>query len=272
MATNTLTDQNISDTYVGLLHGQGEQLPITGQVLMYDGNGNSTSIRVGRLGQGFSVIGTLSSDVLSVAGITYPTADGSVNSYMKTDGAGTLSFGSIGINDLPTLSPNPASTYINISSITIDAKGRVTNVKESGGGASYSLVSLFATPIILVDTVLREYSSTVNVYRSNMPAGTTHVLLHVDMAACSTPNDRVRSDKCAVYINNDEVCAIGSDVWMVGETLEDHYTNNNTTHWYAQIDTSNNISVRITPATNNMRTRTRVKLLGYATFNTLSNP
>lgn len=55
MSTNTLLDQYIDDTFPGVLHASGAELPATGQQAIYDGAGNKTSISIGREGQGFKV-------------------------------------------------------------------------------------------------------------------------------------------------------------------------------------------------------------------------
>ena len=38
MASESLTNTNISETYVGVLHAKGEALPASGQEDIYDGN------------------------------------------------------------------------------------------------------------------------------------------------------------------------------------------------------------------------------------------
>lgn len=270
MATNTLTDQNISDTYVGLLHGQGEQLPITGQVLMYDGNGNSTSIRVGRLGQGFSVIGTLSSDVLSVAGVTYPTADGTANQYMKTDGSGTISFDSISDSDLPSLIPNPASTYKGVSAITVDSKGRVTNVVTAESG-SIVPVYLYETPIAILETS-GSYNSNINVAKANMPSDATYALLKIHGEVCWSTAGPGTVSNLSVYIN-------GVRAFMTGCSqlpADNHGHGEGTISiWFAKM-TGNEITVQVSREIGRYAAEyssyASVDLLGYASYNTLSNP
>ena len=62
MATTTLTNATISETYVSLLHSNGEILPATGQVVIYDGCGNESSIKIGRCldNAGLTVCGPIS--------------------------------------------------------------------------------------------------------------------------------------------------------------------------------------------------------------------
>ena len=62
MATTTLTNTTISDTYVSLLHANGEILPPTGQVVIYDGCGKESSIKIGRCSSsaGLTVCGPIS--------------------------------------------------------------------------------------------------------------------------------------------------------------------------------------------------------------------
>ena len=51
MATTSLYDTNISDTYVGVLHAKGEVLPKTGLQSVFDGAGNESSLKIGRVGE-----------------------------------------------------------------------------------------------------------------------------------------------------------------------------------------------------------------------------
>mgnify|MGYP003630523599 CR=1 FL=1 len=65
---NALTDTNISTTYAGVLHAQGEPIPATGLKVVYDGVGNKSSLSVGRDGQGIRVTGTIIADSIAVGG------------------------------------------------------------------------------------------------------------------------------------------------------------------------------------------------------------
>jgi hypothetical protein len=63
---NALTDTNISTTYAGVLHAQGEPIPATGLKVVYDGVGNKSSLSVGREGEGIRVTGTIIADSIAV--------------------------------------------------------------------------------------------------------------------------------------------------------------------------------------------------------------
>lgn len=70
MATpkTSLTNTNISDTYVGVLHAKGISLPDIGLQDIYDGAGNQSALKLGKYGQGITVNGgitTTNSIVLS---------------------------------------------------------------------------------------------------------------------------------------------------------------------------------------------------------------
>lgn len=67
MPATDLTNTNISETYRGILHFRGEQLPATGQVDVYDGIGNKTSIKIGRACNGVTVCGPLTCDEVKVS-------------------------------------------------------------------------------------------------------------------------------------------------------------------------------------------------------------
>jgi hypothetical protein len=64
MATTTLTNTSISETYVSLLHSNGEILPAVDQEWIYDGCGNRSSLKLGRACNGATICGTLSCDTL----------------------------------------------------------------------------------------------------------------------------------------------------------------------------------------------------------------
>jgi|TARA_R100000951_G_scaffold34360_1_gene29223 hypothetical protein len=65
MASTSLTNTNISDTYVGVLHAKGEPLPATGSEYIYDGFGNRSGLRLGR--DEIDISGTLGSDFATAA-------------------------------------------------------------------------------------------------------------------------------------------------------------------------------------------------------------
>jgi hypothetical protein len=56
----SLTNTNISTTYLGVLHSNGEQLPTSGQQRMSDGAGNTSAISIGRDCNGVTICGPLS--------------------------------------------------------------------------------------------------------------------------------------------------------------------------------------------------------------------
>jgi hypothetical protein len=102
MATSTaLTNTNISDTYKGVLHAMGTQLPAQGLQYIHDGDGNRTSLQLGRTGQGISVTGGVATtgsvvlyaiggtgvtNTLNLSTSTYPRIQfGGFNSNAGTD-------------------------------------------------------------------------------------------------------------------------------------------------------------------------------------------
>ena len=73
MASESLTNTNISETYVGVLHAKGEALPASGQEDIYDGFGNKSALSLGRAGQGIDVDGALGSNFkAAIADTIYP--------------------------------------------------------------------------------------------------------------------------------------------------------------------------------------------------------
>lgn len=65
MASESLTNTNISDTYVGVLHAKGEALPASGLQDVYDGFGNKSSLKIGRDGEGIDVSGDIGANLVS---------------------------------------------------------------------------------------------------------------------------------------------------------------------------------------------------------------
>lgn len=55
----SLTDQDISATYKGLIHAQGTTLPIIGQTRLYDGDGTVTALSLGANSNGATIYGGL---------------------------------------------------------------------------------------------------------------------------------------------------------------------------------------------------------------------
>lgn len=95
---SSLTDANISDTYIGVLHASGQQLPSNGQAVVHDGYGNTSSLSVGVSGNGISVAGpsTLQSvvatstvvDTLSAS--TYVISPNIAKAWALIQGNGTI--------------------------------------------------------------------------------------------------------------------------------------------------------------------------------------
>jgi hypothetical protein len=60
--TSSLTNTNISETYVGILHAMGTALPPNGQQHIHDGDGNRTALKIGREGQGVTINGGITTN------------------------------------------------------------------------------------------------------------------------------------------------------------------------------------------------------------------
>ena len=73
MASKSLTNTNVSDTYVGVLHAEGAPLPASGKADIYDGFGNKSALQVGRDGNGVEVSGDLGPNfAAAIADVIYP--------------------------------------------------------------------------------------------------------------------------------------------------------------------------------------------------------
>ena len=89
MASNSLTNTNISETYVGVLHANGAALPpLPQREDLYDGFGNKSALKVGRAGAGIDVDGTLGASFkTAIAEAIYPV--GSVIFSQDNNNPGT---------------------------------------------------------------------------------------------------------------------------------------------------------------------------------------
>ena len=94
MASTSLTNTNISKTYVGVLHAKGAALPATGQEDVYDGFGNKSALKVGQAGKGIDVDGPLGDAFkTAIAEAIYPV--GSVIFSQDNNNPGTNCYRSV---------------------------------------------------------------------------------------------------------------------------------------------------------------------------------
>ena len=71
MASESLTNTNISDTYAGVLHAKGEAIPASGLQDVYDGLGNKSALKIGR--NGVDINGTVGDGfAAAIAAAFYP--------------------------------------------------------------------------------------------------------------------------------------------------------------------------------------------------------
>jgi len=131
MGTVTLTDKLVKDTYKGVLHAQGESLPSTGTVDVYDGGGQQSSLSLGLSGNGGAISGGFSiSRQLSAGELKYTETDSLSGAYFPliSDGNKSVVFGQMTSRALIDLVPSPAGTYSSVENITVNSKGLVTNI------------------------------------------------------------------------------------------------------------------------------------------------
>ena len=96
---DSLTNNSVASTYKGILHAEGAELPQTGIKQIRDGNGNTTSLLLGRAGQGVSCQ-SLSASNFVANNIQYPAGPGQrfnvvTQSTSTVDGTCTLGLSSI---------------------------------------------------------------------------------------------------------------------------------------------------------------------------------
>jgi hypothetical protein len=136
MSTTILTNYLVANTYGGVMHAQGEQVPGVGQVYLYDGLGNQTSIKVGRFSAGATINGLLSSGRMHSSGLKYPIGIGNIYDIVyQSDTEGQLDL--IDINELvqshtPSFPPFTVAadgTYYNPSKLVI-RDGLITSILD----------------------------------------------------------------------------------------------------------------------------------------------
>jgi len=96
---DSLTNNSVASTYKGILHAEGAELPQTGLKQIRDGNGNTTSMLIGRAGQGVSCQ-SLSASNFIADNIQYPSGPRQkynvvIQSTSTVDGTATLGLSSI---------------------------------------------------------------------------------------------------------------------------------------------------------------------------------
>lgn len=130
-----LTDNFVANTYKGLLHAQGEEIPASGEVDIYDGAGNKTDITLGRQ---TTICGSASAGVLSAAGLAYPTGPGNKYDIVTQITDGDTGTGTLQLENISTIicnatnglsSYNPTLNPTKIPIPTIEC-GLVTDITE----------------------------------------------------------------------------------------------------------------------------------------------
>lgn len=139
--TPQLTNTNISDTYLGVLHARGVPLSATGQTKIHDGSGEISALSLGRQNQGASITGNLTcnstitgSNVIANQ-LTMPRIDTGVNNHIVVrSGTGTLALS--GFSDVfNAVYSLPNGTYVN-PRITV-ANGLITGIESRGAVRNY---------------------------------------------------------------------------------------------------------------------------------------
>ena len=72
IAATNITNVNISDTFYGLLHAGGQNIPPTGQSQIYDGYGTPTALKLGANCNGATICGTVTCNTLSADDLSTP--------------------------------------------------------------------------------------------------------------------------------------------------------------------------------------------------------
>ena len=79
---NALTNTNISATYKGVLHANGEPIPDVGLKPVYDGTGVQSALSIGRTNQGATVSGLLQADDVKAGQLRMPNVDKGIENHV----------------------------------------------------------------------------------------------------------------------------------------------------------------------------------------------
>ena len=124
---NALTNTNISATYKGVLHADGESIPASGLKPVYDGTGFQSSLSIGRSNQGATVTGLLSANDVKAGELRMPNKDGAENQVVARTTAGVLELKSL--SDIIGGSTITPGVYDN-PRITVSAGGVITKIES----------------------------------------------------------------------------------------------------------------------------------------------
>jgi hypothetical protein len=124
---NALTNTNISATYKGVLHADGEPIPDLGLKPVYDGTGVQSALSIARSNQGATVSGLLSTNDLRVGQLKMPNIDGSENQVVARTSTGVLELKSL--SDIIGGSTITPGVYDN-PRITVGAGGVITKIES----------------------------------------------------------------------------------------------------------------------------------------------
>lgn len=125
---NALTNTNISATYKGVLHADGEPIPASGLKPVYDGTGVQSALSIGRSNQGATVTGYLSSNDLRAGQLKMPNEDkGIENQVVARTTSGVLELKSL--SDIIGGSTITPGVYDN-PRITVATGGVITKIES----------------------------------------------------------------------------------------------------------------------------------------------
>lgn len=129
-AATNLTNENISETFYGVLHAGGTNISPIGRTQIYDGNGGQTALALGLVGQGAIIHGTSTTVGPVIAhsvAISGAFSGGSIGVTGDITGNRVLTTQPIANSMLPNFGTAGTVTGL-VNSITTDSKGRVQSV------------------------------------------------------------------------------------------------------------------------------------------------
>lgn len=203
---NALTNTNISATYKGVLHANGEPLPDISIKPVYDGTGVQSALSLGRSNQGASVTGLLSANDVKAGELRMPNKDNGVQfQVVARTSPGILELKSLadlnggGIldgtytNPKITVSGGVITQIVSRPTITLfDTPVVIFNWETLDVNAIPNLVKTQDVPNVLSTVPINWFSvsSTIDgVVYSNLPDDVRYVVISTDLFAQSNSAD-----------------------------------------------------------------------------------
>lgn len=204
---STLTNTLISSTYKGVLHTSGTPIPLTGQVNVYDGEGNKSALVVGRDTNGVTVIGTASATSVVAGELTMPNEDTEQKHIVVRTDPNRLELKPLsyvtggGLTDGEYISPK----------ITVNG-GVITQI------VSQPIINLLTTPVNIINSDLgpteNGLNTLANSYIQDTYPGPGAAQTFITLPTSVSPSNTLSWSSLTNYNNNYRYALINTKVFV----------------------------------------------------------